>query len=239
MTTEGRPTAPDRVEALRDGLRRARDRISRAEQAAGRPAGSVTLIAVTKDHPSADISRLVDLGCTDVGESKEQQLRVKRGELHEAQLSWHFVGRLQRNKAVSVSQLCDVVHSVDDPRLPPLLARQAEDRPTPLRCLVQVNIDGAPQRGGVPAGEVMGLCDVVSSLGGLTLGGVMAVAPPEWQAEAAFEALAGIAALVQAQHPAASWISAGMSSDMESAVQFGATHVRVGTAILGSRPSAG
>lgn len=226
-----------RREEIAAGLARTRARIAAAAAAAGRDPADVHLVVVTKDHPAEDLRRLADLGVTDVGEARQQQLRDKHAELGDlaARLRWHAIGRLQRNKARAVGRLADVVHSVDDARLLPLLAAGAREAGRRLDCLVQLSLDEAPGRGGVPAADLGQLAAAVAATEGLALRGVMAVAPLGGDPGVAFARLAEAAAELRREHPAAGWLSAGMSGDLEAAVAHGATHVRVGTAILGSR----
>ncbi|MGF1664182.1 MAG: YggS family pyridoxal phosphate-dependent enzyme [Kineosporiaceae bacterium] len=233
----GAPPDEGRRREIAAGLARTRERIAAAAAAAGRDPAGVHLVVVTKDHPAEDLRRLAGLGVADVGESRQQQLRDKHAELGElaSSLRWHAIGRLQRNKARAVGRLADVVHSVDDVRLPPLLAAGALETGRRLDCLVQVSLDGAPGRGGVAVPDVLPLAAAVAATEGLTLRGVMAVAPPDADPAAAFARLAEVAAALRREHPQARWLSAGMSGDLEAAVAHGATHVRVGTAILGSR----
>ncbi|MGP7997002.1 MAG: YggS family pyridoxal phosphate-dependent enzyme [Streptosporangiaceae bacterium] len=220
-----------------------RARIAAACEAAGRDAGEVTLVAITKTFPASDIRILTSLGVRDVGESRDQEAAPKAAELADLrnQLTWHFVGQLQTNKAASVARYADVVHSVDRLRLVTALGVAARRAGRPLRGLVQVSLDDDPGRGGAPAGQVLAIADAVASEAGLELGGVMAVAPLAAESRpgavlAAFQRLAGMAAAVRAAHPGATMISAGMSADLEDAIAAGATHVRVGTALLGGRP---
>jgi uncharacterized pyridoxal phosphate-containing UPF0001 family protein len=148
------------------------------------------------------------------------------------------VGQLQRNKARSVVGYADLVHSVDSVRLAEALDHAAgQGRGRPLDVLIQVSIDGAPGRGGALPAEVDAVADAIAAADALVLRGVMAVAPMDWVPAMAFEALAVIAARVRAQHPDATIISAGMSGDVEEAIDYGATHVRMGSALLGNRPS--
>ncbi|HEY1917654.1 MAG TPA: YggS family pyridoxal phosphate-dependent enzyme [Streptosporangiaceae bacterium] len=215
-----------------------RDRIAVACQDAGRPVTSVTLIAVTKTHPASDVALLRGLGVADVGENKDQEASAKAAEcvrLGVTDLTWHFVGQLQTNKAASVVRYADVVHSADRPRLVRALATQARQASRTITCLVQVSLDGDPDRGGAPEQQVLGLADAIAGEDGLILGGVMAVAPLDGPAGPAFRKLAEIASTVRAAHPAATAISAGMSADLEEAIAAGATHLRVGTALLGVR----
>jgi uncharacterized pyridoxal phosphate-containing UPF0001 family protein len=145
------------------------------------------------------------------------------------------VGQLQTNKVASVIGYADVVHSVDRGRLVRALGSHARRAGRTITCLVQVSLDEDPSRGGAVAGQVPVLADALAAEEGLVLGGVMAVAPLGWPAEAAFGKLEEIAAAVRAAHPEAIMISAGMSADLEQAIAYGATHLRVGTALLGAR----
>jgi pyridoxal phosphate enzyme (YggS family) len=218
-----------------------RARIADACAAAGRDPQSVTLIAVTKTRPASDVATLARLGVLDIGEARDQEARAKIAELAEfpgapIDLRWHLVGRLQTNKARSVVTYARAVHSLDRPKLARALAEAAaERRPEPLEVFVQVSLDGDPERGGVAEAELSALAEAVASRPQLQLRGVMAVAPIEADAEAAFAKLAELAARVRSDHPGADAISAGMSDDLEAAVRNGSTHVRVGSALLGRR----
>ncbi len=224
-----------------------RERIARACTAADRGSDEVTLIAVTKTYPAADVAVLLGLGVTDIGENRDQEAAPKMVAVRAAGLTpvFHFVGQLQTNKAASVARYADVVQSVDRSRLVDALDRAAEYAGRRLAVLVQIDLDdGADERaaagdrggrGGVPPAEAAALAERVAATQQLTLAGVMAVAPLDGDPRPAFERLARVAERVRAVEPAARWISAGMSSDLEAAVAVGATHVRVGTAILGSR----
>jgi pyridoxal phosphate enzyme (YggS family) len=224
-----------RAEEIGANVAQVRERIAAAAKAAGRDPDELTLVGITKTFPVEDARRLVALGVTDLGENRDQDARVKAHEVPEAR--WHFVGRLQRNKAGSVASYAAVVQSVDRPELVRALVngvrRAGRD---PLDVLVQVSIDGDPDRGGAPAGEVVPLADAAAATGLLRPAGVMAVAPMDADPDAAFAALAGIAATLREAHPGATVISAGMSGDLEAAVRNGATHLRIGTALLGGRP---
>jgi len=237
-------TTNDRRAQLAASLTEVRERIARACTAAGRPADAVTLVAITKTYPAGDVQLLAGLGVTDIGENRDQEARAKAHSVREAGVTvrWHFVGRLQRNKATSVVTYADVVESVDSLRLVRALdeaARRHRDRP--LDALVQVSIDGDPARGGAvadaadPDQDLWRVADAVDAAEGLRLGGVMAVAPMDWDADAAFERLSALAVQVAAGHPEATVVSAGMSGDLEQAITHGATHVRIGTSLLGMR----
>ncbi|HEY2948769.1 MAG TPA: YggS family pyridoxal phosphate-dependent enzyme [Micromonosporaceae bacterium] len=241
---------------LARGLEATRERIASACAAVGRSPDEVTLVAVTKTYPAADVVLLADLGVVDIGENRDQEAAPKAAEVAAAGVSvrWHFVGQLQRNKCRSVVRYADVVHSVDSVRLARTLADAAARlRDRPLDVLVQVSIDGDERRGGALAtGDAAALnaeraadrslsatADAVADGSALRLRGVMAVAPLTWRPEDAFARLAEIAAELRAEHPEAAVVSAGMSADLDAAIRYGATHVRIGSALLGKRPRVG
>ncbi|MCO5996656.1 YggS family pyridoxal phosphate-dependent enzyme [Actinoallomurus rhizosphaericola] len=224
-----------REEHLAANLAAVRERVAKACAAVGRSTAEVTLIAVTKTFPASDVRLLAGLGVTDVAENRDQEASAKAAECRDLPLTWHFVGQLQTNKARSVASYSDVVHSVDRERLVTALSRAATGMDRSLRCLVQVALDDAEGRGGTRPDGVPALADAIASAPGLTLGGVMAVAPLGGDPAAAFGRLAEVATALRAAHPGASMISAGMSGDLEEAIACGATHVRVGTALLGGR----
>ncbi len=199
------------------------------------------MIAVTKTFPIEDARTLLSLGVRDLGESRDQEAREKAHQMVSGSdavraARWHFVGRLQTNKCRSVASYADTVHTVDRAAVADALAAgvATAERP-PLPVFLQISLDGDPDRGGVVAGEVLRLADHVATRPELRLTGVMAVAPLAATPAAAFEQLAGVSDTVRAEHPEALAISAGMSQDFDIAVRFGATHVRVGSALLGRR----
>jgi pyridoxal phosphate enzyme (YggS family) len=233
----GADSGAERRDELAGRLAAVRDRIGAACAAAGRDPGEVTLIAVTKTYPVSDIALLSALSLTEIGENRDQEAAPKAAECAGLglELHWHFVGQLQSNKARSVAGYADVVHSVDRSRLVSALGRRAAADGRLITGLVQVSLDGDTARGGAPIGEVPRLAATLASQEGLRLGGVMAVAPQELEPAAAFSRLREVAETVRAQHPSAVMLSAGMSADLEAAIAAGATHVRVGTALLGGR----
>lgn len=238
------PTGARRQE-IADALGGVQERIAAACSAAGRPREEVTLVAVTKYFPASDAAALVRLGVQDLGESRDPEAGEKAAALGEvpglASPTWHFVGQLQTNKANRVARYADVVHSVDRDRLVRALSHGAELAGRTLGVLVQVNLGGpdADRRGGVEPDAVAALADAVAASPGLVLRGLMAVAPRGQDPAPAFERLARTGERLRADHPGASWLSAGMSGDLEAAVAHGATHLRIGSAILGARPAAG
>ncbi len=237
---------PTRRTQLAASLAEVRGRIAHACAVAGRDPGTVTLIAVTKTYPASDVTLLAGLGVTDVGENRDQDAAPKAAAVADSGVGvrWHYVGQLQRNKCRSVVGYADVVQSVDSVRLARALGDAAErHRDRPLDVLVQISIDGDPARGGAVDGRgdvepdraADRVAAAVADQACLRLAGVMAIAPLGWQAEAAFERLAEIAGRLRVDHPTATAVSAGMSGDLEAAVRYGATHVRIGSALLGMR----
>jgi pyridoxal phosphate enzyme (YggS family) len=220
---------------LEHGLDRVRGRIERACTLAGRDPAEVTLVVVTKTFPAGDVALLADLGVRHVGENRQQEAAAKRAECADLDLVWHFIGGLQSNKATAVAAHADVVHSVDRAKLLAPLARGAGERGVDV--LVQVSLDPPERqhRAGVDPDALGDLAQRVSDTDGLRLRGVMAVAPLAEDPVVAFARLSEVRSALLTDHPEANWLSAGMSGDLEAAIAAGATHVRVGSAILGSR----
>lgn len=237
------PGGGDRAAELAASLAGVRARIDAATRAAGRPAGDVSLVVVTKFFPASDVRILAGLGVGDVGENRHQEAQGKAQECADLRpgLRWHFIGGLQSNKAAAVAAYADVVESLDRPKLVAPLDRGAAQRGVVLPVLVQVSLDPDPpdatQRAGAEPAEVLGLAGRVAQAEHLALAGLMAVAPRGEEPAAAFARLAEVQRTLLAEHPGAGVLSAGMSGDLEAAIGAGATHVRVGSAVLGSRPT--
>jgi PLP dependent protein len=241
------PASQERLAELAANLAAVRASIADACAVAGRDPAEVSLIAVTKTFPVPDIIALGGLGVIDVGENKDQEAAPKVAACAAAGLAlrWHFVGQLQVNKVASVARYAYMVHSVDRARLVTALGRRASEAGRVIRCLIQVSLDAdadaaagsgeAAGRGGAPPGEVLGLAAQIAAADGLELAGVMAVAPLGQPARPAYARLKEIADAVRARYPGAQVISAGMSGDLREAIAEGATHVRIGTALLGGR----
>lgn len=230
-----------RREELAARLAKVHERVDRACADAGRDRDEVHLIAVTKFFPASDVEHLAALGVTDVGENRDQEAGAKFAELAapvREQLTVHFIGQLQSNKASHVIRYADVVQSVDRPKIAGALDRAAVAQERSLDVLVQVDLSGATGRGGVAVPDARALADRVAEAEALRLRGVMAVAPLGADPAEAFGRLSEVADVIRGDHPEATWLSAGMSGDLEQAVAAGATHLRVGSAILGSRPAA-
>ena len=228
----------DRRAYLSRRVSQTKARIADAAVRAGRSASDVTLIAVTKTWPSSDVRLLAALGVTDVGENKAKELVDKVAECQELPLTWHFVGQLQRNKVKQVVPLVDMIHSVDRSALVMAIDRAvAEVDGSPMKCLVQVNLDPSviEGRAGVAPREALRLADEVAGAEHLTLAGVMAVAPRGLDPQPAFDLLRDVSGRITDQHRSATVISAGMSGDFVPAIAAGATHIRLGSALLGER----
>lgn len=236
-----------RHEEVASALTRVRARLDAACREAGREPSEVALLPVTKFFPASDVRVLYDLGCRAFGESREPEASTKVAEFSAdpdvtEPVRWHMIGRLQRNKVKSVVRWADTVHSLDSGRLTDALsgavaaALDAGERSSAVEVLVQVSLDGDPSRGGVPVADLESLADRVASAPGLELAGLMAVPPLGADPDAAFAQLHEVHADLMRVHPGAGTLSAGMTGDLESAVRHGSTCVRVGTALLGSRP---
>jgi len=231
-------TDPGRREELALRLAEVRGRIAKACEAAGRDVSELTLIAVTKTRPASDVQLLSELGVNDIGENRDAEAAPKAAacaDLGLNDLTWHFIGQLQTNKSASVARYASVVHSVDRPRLISALGKAARRAGRVIECLVEVSLDGDPARGGALAEQVPALAEALAAEEGLVLGGVMAIAPLSMPPADAFARLLVSAAAVRGVRPGATVISAGMSGDLEAAVEAGATHLRIGTALLGDR----
>lgn len=237
----------DRKSELAENLARVEERIGAACAAAGREREEVTLIVVTKTYPSSDVRLLADLGVRHVAENRDQDAAPKAESCADLPLTWHFVGQLQTNKVRSVAGYAHLVQSVDRPKLVAALSAAAEGAGRELGCLVQIALDAESgergARGGAAPEQLAELADLVAAAPGLRIDGLMTVAPLAGRyagrEQAAFERLVELSSRLRADHPAATMVSAGMSADLEQAVAAGATHVRVGTAVLGARPRLG
>lgn len=237
----------DRKAQLAANLAQVEERIASSCAAAGRKREEVTLIVVTKTYPASDVRILHELGVRHVAENRDQDAAPEATACADLSLTWHFVGQLQTNKVRSVTSYADVVQSVDRAKLVTALSTAAVRGERELGCLIQVALDAESgargERGGVAPDGVEELAAAIGAAPGLRLDGLMTVAPLAGEyagrQRAAFDRLMEISSRLRAGHPAANMVSAGMSGDLEDAVAAGATHVRVGTAVLGVRPRLG
>jgi PLP dependent protein len=237
----------DRRTELADSLKAVEERIASACAAVGRKREEVTLVVVTKTYPVSDVRLLHELGVRHVAENRDQDAAPKAAACSDLDLRWHFVGQLQTNKVRSVASYADLVQSVDRLKLVNSLSVAAIRAERELGCLIQVALDAESgergERGGVAPDGIDELATAIGGAPGLRLDGLMTVAPLAGsyagRQQAAFERLMELSSSLRAGHPAANMVSAGMSADLEQAVAAGATHVRVGTAVLGVRPRLG
>ena len=247
--TESIGQSADRTNELANALGALRVRLSRAAEIADRKVEEIELLPVTKFFPATDVAILLSLGCGSFAESRDQEARKKAHELAAlapaADVHWHMVGRIQSNKARSIAQWADTVHSVSSARVADTLDRAAGEardegvRRAPLDVYVQISLDGDVARGGVDVAkpdEVDALCARVHAAAGLRLVGLMGIAPLGVDPEDAFVRLNAELHRVQQQYQQRLGLSAGMTGDLEAAVKHGSTCVRVGTALMGARP---
>ena len=189
----------------------------------------VTLIAVTKTFPVSDAQILQQLGVTDFGENRDAE-GAEKSQLVVG--NWHFQGQIQSNKLKSITSWASVIHSLDDPRHFEMIEKVASH---PLSIFLQVSLDGAHHRGGAGVDQLYQLAEKVSASATHTLAGLMSVPPVGMDPEKAYSQLSVIRTEFMDRFPNAKSLSAGMSGDYEIAISHGATHVRVGSSILGSR----
>lgn len=221
-----------------------RERVASAAKSAGRDVDDISLIVVSKNHPASMVVELIGLGATQFGENRDQEAAPKAVEVASlsslARIDWHFIGQLQSNKVKSVLHYAKTVHSLDRPSLLQALAKEssrvAETQPGyQLEVLIQLNVTDDPNRGGIAPGDLLQFCESVLAHPSLNLRGVMGVASLERDAVEDFETIAKASQTLQSMAPLATAISAGMSEDFEEAIGFGATHLRIGSAITGNR----
>ena len=189
----------------------------------------VTLIAVTKTFPTSDVEILKQLGINEFGENRDSEGAEKSAQVAG---NWHFQGQIQSNKLKSITSWASVIHSLDDPRHFEIIEKVA---PHPLSIFLQVSLDGAHNRGGAGVDQLYQLAEKVSGSKTHTLAGLMSVPPVATDPEAAYSQLSVIRTEFLTRFPEATSLSAGMSGDYQVAISHGATHVRVGSSILGSR----
>ena len=218
----------NRKEEITRNLQDVKERINRAAESAGRDPADIELIVVTKTFPISDIEILRELGEMNFGENRDQEAGPKAQVV---QARWHFQGQIQSNKIKSICGWADVIHSISSEKEILKFAQSKRKH----QLFLQVSLDGQAGRGGASPAELAQLADLVNESNNLELMGLMAVAPLGIEPEKAFADLAQINQGFQSQFPNSKYLSAGMSGDFEAAIKFGATHIRVGSSILGSR----
>jgi pyridoxal phosphate enzyme (YggS family) len=208
------------------------ERISKASAAAGRERSEITLIAVTKTYPATDVKILRNLGVKNFGENRSDE-GLEKSELIPA--TWHFQGQVQGRKLKDIALWALFIHSIDSRDHIAKLSRICSERDRKISIFLQLSLDGAPDRGGVRAEQLTQLAEQVASDTNLHLAGLMCVPPVEYEFDRAFSEIADVHETFKKGFPDAAGLSAGMSSDFEVAIAYGATHLRVGSEILGSR----
>ena len=221
--------AIDRRSEITSNLQAVRDEISKAVINAGRSLDEITLIAVTKTFPASDVEILRDLGITHFGENRDSDAAPKASTVAG---TWHFQGQIQSNKLKSITSWANVIHSLDEIRHFEVIEKSA---PHPLDIFCQVSLDGSEGRGGVSEQKLYELAQAIEKSATHRLQGLMAVAPLGVDPSAAFSKLSAIHKAFMADFPKANKLSAGMSGDYKEAIAHGATHIRIGSSILGSR----
>lgn len=234
-------------ETLAERLALVQEGIADAARHAGRDINELTTIVVTKFHPAQLVRDLYDLGVRNVGENRHQEAEAKAAELADLDLTWHFIGQLQSNKARAARKYASVVHSVDRESLVTALGNAAmtpDGQPENnvvdvLDCFVQLNLTQDPARGGIQPADVVQLAEQVAAQPSLNLLGIMAVAPLDEEPRVAFARVRAASERILSVIPTAHFISTGMSHDYAAAIAEGATHLRIGSAITGNRPVSG
>ncbi len=218
----------DRKAEISRNLQEVKERINGAAKSVNRDPNEIQLIVVTKTFPISDIEILRDLGESNFGENRDQEAGPKAQTIPAI---WHFQGQIQSNKIKSICEWADVIHSISSEKEILKFAQSARKH----QVFLQVSLDGQVGRGGASPADLAQLADLVNESNNLDLLGLMAVAPLGVEPDKAFADLAQINQGFTGQFPNSKFLSAGMSGDFEAAIKNGATHIRVGSSILGSR----
>jgi len=221
-----------RAQEISAALANVEDRVSKAAAKAGRNRSELTLIAVTKTYPASDVQILADLGVSNFGENRSDE-GSEKSQLISA--TWHFQGQVQGRKLKDIASWATYVHSIDSADHITKLSRICSETDRKISIFLQLSLDGAPDRGGVLEDRLGQLAAQVAADSNLHLAGLMCVPPVGYEFDRAFSEIAKVHNAFKTGFPAAVGLSAGMSSDFEVAIAYGATHLRVGSEILGSR----
>jgi pyridoxal phosphate enzyme (YggS family) len=212
------------------------ERIAQAAKTHGRELSDIELIVISKNHSALLVEQLHGLGQRHFGENRDQEAAPKAVETAGLPgMVWHFVGQLQSNKVKSVLAYAKYLHSIDRASLVSALAKELVKTPINIKGFIQLNLTDDPARGGIPPKELMAFAESVALVPGIELQGVMGVAALDRDPRIDFETIANCSLQLQREYPRAKFVSAGMSHDFEAALEFGATHLRIGTAITGNR----
>ncbi len=221
-----------RAQEIAVALASVEDRITKAAATAGRNRSEITLIAATKTYPANDVQILADLGVSNFGENRSDEGLEKSAAIA---ATWHFQGQVQGRKLKDIASWATYIHSIDSADHITKLSRICAEMDRKISIFLQLSLDGAPDRGGVLADQLGQLADQLGADPNLHLAGLMCVPPVEYGFDRAFGEIAKVHSAFKAGYPEAVGLSAGMSSDFEVAIAYGATHLRVGSEILGSR----
>jgi pyridoxal phosphate enzyme (YggS family) len=223
----------NRTSEITANLNDVKAKIASAALKAGRDADEITLIVVTKTFPVSDLEILYSLGVREFGENRDQEAAEKVAKLP-SDINWNFQGGIQSNKLKSITTWAGCIHSVDKLKYAQIISEQNTGKPKEI--FIQVSLDQPPEsRGGVDPKKLIDLASELTKLPGISLKGLMAVAPLDLPEEQAFLKLKEIQADFVAVFKDAKYLSAGMSGDYEMAISYGATHLRIGSSILGNR----
>ena len=223
----------NRTSEITANLNDVKAQIASAALKAGRDADEITLIVVTKTFPVSDLEILYSLGLREFGENRDQEAVEKVAKLP-SDINWNFQGGIQSNKLRSISTWAGCIHSVDKLKYAQIISEQNIGKPKEI--FIQVSLDQPPEsRGGVDPKKLIDLASEITKLPGISLKGLMAIAPLDLPEEQAFLKLKEIQADFVAAFKDAKYLSAGMSGDYEMAISHGATHLRIGSSILGNR----
>ena len=222
----------ERANLIAQSLELVKKQITSAALGAGRSVDEITLIAVTKTYPVSDVEILHSLGQRDFGENRSEEGAEKSVQVNG---TWHYQGQVQSRKLREIAGWATFIHSIDSPDHALKLSRICAESGKDISIFLQLSLDGAPDRGGVMASEIFTLAEKVSNLPNIKLAGLMCVPPVSYEHQRAFSEIAQIHQSFLSTFSQAKLLSAGMSSDFEVAIAHGATHLRIGSQILGSR----
>ena len=221
-----------RADFIKESLGLVKEQIAAAATGAGRSVDEITLIAVTKTYPVSDVEILHNLGQRNFGENRSEEGAEKSAQVNG---SWHYQGQVQSRKLRDIAEWATFIHSIDSPDHAVKLSRICGEIGKEISIFLQLSLDGAPDRGGVIATEILALAEKVAELPNINLAGLMCVPPVAYEHQRAFSEIAQIHQKFISTFSQAKSLSAGMSSDFEVAITHGATHLRIGSQILGSR----
>jgi pyridoxal phosphate enzyme (YggS family) len=227
------------MDSLEQRYQGIRERILEAAKAANRDLDDITLVTVTKNHPAQLVLDLLDLGARDFGENRDQEAAPKAESVSNSsdlEFNWHFIGQLQSNKVRSVLGYANYLHSLDRVSLLAELEKRVTDYQGTLGVFIQVNLTTDLNRGGIEPDAIEEFASRVLKTPKLRLMGLMGVGGLDVEPEREFERLANLSDALQLVSPGSRFLSMGMSNDFEKAIKYGATHLRIGSAITGNRP---